>query len=493
MDIYLDSTAAEPLYRQLRLALERRIVAGHFKDRPLPSSRALAAELGISRNTVNAAYQELTAEGLISSNHRSRVRVNTEMQALLAKDDGSKTGSSGRRPDWSRELVPPTPSTLPHIQKPPDWSRYRYPFVSGQVVSEAFPTGAWARCLRDALGPAHILHSLQDSGGEDDALLIETLVNDLLPRRGINAGPDEVIVTLGSQHALYLIAKALVSPHTRVSVENPGYPDTAHIFSRAGAQLVPADVDEAGVVVGPPIFQSRIVTLTPSHQFPTSVTLSAARRRQILDLAAENNLLIVEDDHDSELRYEGRPTPALKALDISDRVIYVGSLSKFLAPGLRLGYVVAPGELIERLRDLRRYMVRHPPGQLQRALALLVASGEYSKALRRMRVIMRRRWLAMRAALDAHLPWPVQVPTGGVSIWVEGPEDLDGRTLAAAAAGRGVLIEPGDTFFVAKPRPTNYFKLGFGAIPETRIDAGIRILAEELPKSQRHPDGGADL
>lgn len=482
MDVFLDPASEEPLYRQLRVALERRIVAGHFEDRALPSSRSLAGELGISRNTVNAAYQELIAEGLVSSRERSGLRVNTEMQELLARDSDTRP-RQGSCPDWERELVPGPQSALPHIQKPRDWFRYRYPFVFGQVVAEAFPTNAWARSLRESLGPRHRLWSLQDSGGEDDPLLIEVLQKELLPTRGITAEPEEILVTLGSQHALYLIAKALVFPHTRVSLENPGYPDAAHIFSRAGAQLVPAAVDRGGVELTPAITQSRIVTLTPSHQFPTGATLTAPRRRQLLEIAEESNLLIIEDDHDSEFRYEGRPTPALKALDGADRVIYMGSFSKFLAPGLRLGFIVGSAELIAHLRDLRRYMVRHPPGQLQRALALLVQSGEYTRSLRRMRGILRGRWSAMGEALEEHLPWPVPIPTGGVSVWVEGPSGLDARRLAAAAAERGVLIEPGDTFFLSEDRPTNFFKLGFAAIPASRIERGIQLLAESLPEA----------
>ncbi|ONF73823.1 aminotransferase-like domain-containing protein, partial [Amycolatopsis keratiniphila] len=186
-----------------------------------------------------------------------------------------------------------------------------------------------------------------------------------------------------------------------------------------------------------------------------------------------------EDDYDSEFRYHGSPTPALKALDGTGDAIYLGTFSKFLSPGLRLGYLVGPRELVRELREIRRYVLRHPPGHLQRALALLIDSGEYHRSLRRYRTKLMRKWEATCAAVTEHLPWTqTAYPPGGVSLWMTGPPGLDCRALIERAERDGVLIEPGDIFFVGDDPPKNHFRIGFAAVPLRDIDPGIRLLGQ---------------
>lgn len=469
--------AGEPLYRQVRRAVEHGIVTGEFSfDTPLPSSRDLARQLGLSRNTVNTAYQELSAEGFIVARPRSGFYVNEEMRLhdpVLARSNPDIT--AGVR--WKERLRQPPDVQLPEIEKIRDWQHYPYPFIAGQVASSTFPRLAWAAALREALRSPHLHYSLRDGISADDPLLVDMLCRHILPGRGIEAGADEVLITMGSQQGLRLISETLLSPGSVVGVENPGYLDAWHIFVRAGANVGPIPVDRSGLIPPASLREMDLIYTTPSHHHPTNVTLAIGRRRQLLLLAETDDSLVVEDDYDSELRYQGSPSPALKALDRTGRVVYIGTFSKFLAPGLRLGYVVGHRELISHLRSERRYSIRHPPGHVQRAMALLIEHGQYHRAVRRHRASLQRKWEAMSEALNKHFPWPTAPPPGGVSIWMTGPEGFNGGDLVAHAQRRGIILERGDIFFLAQAAGRNHFRLGFAAIDLTAIEPGIRTLA----------------
>jgi GntR family transcriptional regulator / MocR family aminotransferase len=466
----------EPLYRQLRQALEHEIAVGSLDPHlPLPSSRELARELGISRNTVNTAYQELEAEGFVEAHPRRGLFVNREMLDELSR--GSLGPVPETRVDWSRHVQRPPDAGTPEIAKVSDWHRYPYPFVAGQVDSSIFPRLAWARALREALEPPNLHYSLRDSVDEDDPMLVEQLCRHVLPGRGIEVAPEQVMVTLGSQQGLGLLAHLLLRPGSMVAVENPGYLDARHIFLRAGAGLRYVDVDSFGLVPPSDLAGLSMLHLTPSHHCPTNVTLSIARRRQLLALAEAHDTLLVEDDYDSEFRYQGSPTPALKALPRSDRVIYLGTFSKFLAPGLRLGYLVAAPELISELRSHRRYQVRHASGHMQRAMALLINSGQYHRTVRKRRSTLARRWEILREALNANLPWRIDTPPGGVSIWLRGPAELDCVQVSAESLRHGVVVERGDIYFQDPDRNRNHLRLGFAALPLEAIEPGVALLA----------------
>lgn len=465
-----------PLYRQLRQALEHEIATGAVDPQlPLPSSRELARELGVSRNTVNSAYAELEAEGFVQAEARRGLFVNREMLEEAAR---GRQALGSTPVDWSRHVNPRPDVGMPEIAKVRDWNLHPYPFVAGQVDASSFPRLAWSRALREALEPPHLHYSLRDGIDEDDPELLEQLCKHVLPGRGIEADPSQVLVTLGSQQGLDLLAHTLLRPGSTVAVEDPGYPDARHIVTRAGARLKYLPVDGAGVVPPQSFEGVSLIVLTPSHHSPTNVTLSAARRRQLLALAELNDSLIVEDDYDSEFRYQGSPTPALKAMPANERVIYLGTFSKFLAPGLRLGYMVAAPELIAELRNQRRYRVRHPSGHTQRAMALLIASGQYHRTIRRRRTHLARSWNALRHALDTHLQWEVSPPPGGVSIWVPAPAEIDCVRLAHAALERGVVVERGDIYFADPASNRNHLRLGFAAIPRERIEEGVAILGQ---------------
>lgn len=474
--ILVDRDSGEPLYRQVRRAIEHSIAAGTIASGGrLPSSRQLAAELGISRNTVNLAYQELASDGTVVSQQRRGLFVNPEMRH--AKSFGSPPTA---RLDWSTRLRRRPDAGMQEIEKILNWHDYPYPFVAGQSDIQSFPVRAWLRSLREALYHPHIYASLQDSVASDDAMLVEQVRTKLLPARGIDAAAEEILITVGSQQGLDLLTRVLLLDGRRIAVEDPGYLDAQHIFVWAGAQIVPLPVDERGVQPPESLSGLEAMYVTPSHHHPTNVTLSMDRRIAVLAMARDSGTLVIEDDYDSEFRYQGSPSPALKALDRSGNVVYLGTFSKFLAPGLRLGFIVAPAELVAEMRNVRRYVLRHPSGHQQRAMALLIASGDYQRSLRRYRRRLMEKWAVATAAAGRYLPWEqTPYPPGGVSLWVSAPEGFDAVALVARAARRGVLIERGDIYFAHHPRPRNHFRIGYPAVPVRRIEEGIALLGAE--------------
>ncbi|CAB3702865.1 PLP-dependent aminotransferase family protein [Trinickia soli] len=484
------SGSKKSLQDQIRQMLVAAILDGQLvPEAALPSSRELADQLGVARNTVVLAYQMLVEEGYLISRERSGHFVNPDMLHGLPRFAVAPAGPCAAsdddaigRPNWRQRIVHP-PSNQRNIVKPANWQHYEYPFIYGQFDQSLFPTNDWRECCMKALSIMEIRNWAPDLIERDDESLIQQIRTRVLPRRGVFAAPDEIIITNGCQQALYLIADLLTGEDTTVGFENPGYPDARNIFENRNARLVPLSVDQHGIApeaLDDSLARCDYVYVTPSHQCPTTATMPIERRRTLLAMAQEHDFVIVEDDYESENTFSGTPHPALKSLDTADRVIYVGSLSKTFAPGLRLGYVVGPRELIRELRALRRLMVRHPVGYVQRAFATFLALGHHDALLRRLAHAYRERSQALMAALDAHLPQLRYVPiTGGASSWVEGPEWLDAERLAADAQAVGVLIEPGSVFFMTDDTyARRYFRMGFSAIALERIEPGVSALAQ---------------
>jgi GntR family transcriptional regulator / MocR family aminotransferase len=474
--LQLDRDSAEPLYRQVRRALENAVTTGLFDpDEALPSSRALAIELGVSRNTIKLAYEELIAAGIVVSRVRKGLFVNPDVQSALASGPQRSTGI-----DWSKRTRKFPDAELPHIEKVSDWAAYPFPFLAGQTDVRSFPVRAWQRALRESLYHPHVFPSLQDSLGVDDPMLVDAVRRQLLPTRGIEADTDEIMITVGSQHGLDLLGRVLLGRRSVVAMEDPGYLDARHIFTRTGATLRPMPVDLDGAVPPDDFRGIDLVYVTPSHQAPTNVTLSMERRLHFVQRAGKARSVLVEDDYDSEFRYRGQPSPALKALDPTSDVVYLGTFSKFLSPGLRLGYLVAHRDLVRELAQVRRYELRHPPGQLQRAMALFITSGDYHRALRRHRERLQERWSTITDAVERELPFPTgPFPPGGVSLWLSGPEGFDAAELTSRARGAGVLVERGDVYFQnSDALARKHFRLGYGAIPTRAIVPGVSALAE---------------
>jgi GntR family transcriptional regulator/MocR family aminotransferase len=331
-----------------------------------------------------------------------------------------------------------------------------------------------------ALAVLEIRNWAADMVDRDDPLLIEQIQARLLPRRGIFANPDEIIVTLGAQHAIYMLASLLMTKGSRVAMEDPGYPDARSIFRLAGATIDPVRVDAEGIVTREIPSNSSFVFVTPSHHCPTMVPLSETRRRELLEIAARNDQIIIEDGYDSQLIDEA-PQQALKSLDRTGRVIHVGSMSKTLAPGLRLGYIVASADLIAELRALRRFMLRHPPANNQRAVALFLSLGHHDALVRKLSTAFAERRKRLVSAISAFLPdWNATDSAGGTSVWLEGPQGTDSERLSEAAATRSVLIEPGARFFDGQSPPRRFVRLGISSIAVQHIEPGIRELATAI-------------
>lgn len=478
---HLPKSGKMSLQSQIRERLVSAILGGQLplSDR-IPSSREMARQLGVSRNTVVLAYQSLIDDGYIVARERSGYYVNEKILKGRAERPQVETSGGAAPPDWSMRLrVRPTRQA--NIKKPPDWQSYTYPFIYGQVDHTLFPIAEWRECSRQALGKQWLDAWTSDFRDRDDPMLVEQIRTRLLPRRGILAEDDEILVTLGAQNGLYLLASLLVTPGTAVAIEEPGYPDVRNIFRLRTDRVMPLTIDDGGLPVDDRISRADIVYTTPSHQFPTTVTLSRERRRALLDRAGHDDFVIIEDDYEFETNYVSEPCPALKSLDSQDRVIYVGSLSKTLFPGLRMGFMVGPRALMDEARALRRLMVRHAPNNNQRTVALFLALGYHDSLVRRLHRAYRSRWEEMGRALEVHMPNSSRVPTfGGSSYWVRGPDGLDADRLADEALREGIIIEPGRIHFAAESAPANYFRLGFSSIASERIEPGVRLLSKVI-------------
>ncbi|MCH6581842.1 MAG: PLP-dependent aminotransferase family protein [Proteobacteria bacterium] len=476
--LHLSPDSNASLQAQIRELLVSAILDGHMPSgSALPSCRKLAVQLGVARNTVVLAYQQLVDEGYLISRERSGYYVDKDILAGRVARTPRAQMHTATAPDWSARLKM-RPSSQRNIVKPHDWQRYTYPFIYGQLDPALFPVADWRECAREALSVVAIRDWARDRIDSDDSLLIEQIHTRLLPRRGVWASPDEILITVGAQHALYLLATLLVTSGSTVGIEDPGYPDARNIFAVKTSRMVGLPVDEAGLIVNKNLDQCDYIYVTPSHQSPTTVTQSLQRRQLLLRHAVDRDFVVIEDDYECETNFVGDPTPALKSLDENNRVIYVGSVSKTLAPGLRLGYMVAPPELIREARALRRLMLRHPPANNQRAVALFLARGHHDSLVRRLSHAYRDRWQVMGGALARYLPDSTRVPTfGGTSYWVRGPAGLHADHLQQQALAHGILIEPGQVHFMSDNPPVNYFRLGFSSIPADRIEPGIRKLS----------------
>jgi len=290
---------------------------------PLPSSRELAEALGVARNTVVLAYQQLAGEGYLVSRERSghfvnpdilRGRVRARSAVPAVSQPASVVALNQRVPDWSRRLrVQPTAQR--NIVKPADWQKYPYPFLYGQFDASLFPTADWRECCMKALSVLDIRDWAPDLILRDDPELVQQIRTRVLPRRGVWAGVDEIVVTVGAQHALYLVADLLIDGGSTVALENPCYPDARNVFASRTARLLPVDVDAAGLPVNGRLAGCDYLYVTPSHQCPTTVTMPLERREALLRDAEAHDYVVIEDDYEAETAFEGEPTPALKSLD----------------------------------------------------------------------------------------------------------------------------------------------------------------------------------
>lgn len=461
------------LARQLYQALRERILDGRLQSRTrLPASRDLASLLGISRNTVTRAFDQLYAEGYIEG----RIGAGTYVAELNA----------AKRPAPAQPLVSTQSPALELLHKHhlnPPLSGAPRAFRVGVPAFDLFPFEIWARLsARFWRKPSPARLGYGDPAG--DWQLRELIAAYLRNSRGLHCDPAQIVVTNGAQQAISLCAQLLVSPGARVAVENPGYRAAGHALAIAGAQLCGVAVDGEGLDV-PALAQledCRLVYVTPSHQYPTGVTLSLARRLQLLEWAERNNGLIIEDDYDGEYRYSGTPLAPLAALDRQGRVLYVGTFCKIAFPALRLGYLVLPPALAEAFAQRRALDMRHSEIGTQAVMADFIAAGHFQRHIRRMRTAARSRRDALLAGWPEHVPGCAPLPAvdAGLHLCVRVDSLARERELISAAARVGVEMTVLSSYWLpGSSTPEDQragLVLGFAAVPEAQIAEALQAL-----------------
>lgn len=495
LPLSLDDQAGLPLHRQLyariRLAiLEGRLAAGSR----LPSTRALAASLRLSRNTVATAYDQLLAEGYITARSGSGTYVcETPPEELL--HIGVRTDGVPAAP-----VVPAAPplSAWAHralagrIHESPYRSDQTLPydFRDGRPAVDHFPTDLWRRLITRRLrSPDLTQFGYGPSSGYPP---LRELVTDYLRRaRAVRCVPEQVLIVNGSQQALDLLARVCLDLGDSVVVEDPGYLGARRAFAAQGARLLPAPVDSAGLVVddldrATHGLDPRLIYVTPSHQYPTGAVMSLPRRLALLRWARARGSLVLEDDYDSEFRYTGRPVEALQGLDNGAIVVYIGTFSKVLFPSLRMGYLVLPPALVEAVSTAKWLSDRYTATLEQQVLADFFAEGHFDRHLRAMRQVYQIRHDTFLEALRRELGDLILPPQGGAGlhalITLREPVCMDALVEDAAAVGVGIY--PAHPYYLCPPDRSSLV-MGFTGLSETAIEEGLRRLGGVLRKAAR--------
>lgn len=475
---YLAEGGSGSLQQRIRTMVADGILTGKFRvGEKMPSTRGLARHLGVSRITVGLAYTELVAADYLTARGRSGYFVS---EGVPVQPEFRPVPRAAGSVDWE-VICGGRFSRMERVERPEDWRSYPYPFIYGQADPTLFDHQNWRLCALQALGKREFETLTADRYERDDPMLIEYLLRNILPRRGIEARPSEVLVTMGAQNALWLAAQVLLRPGGHAVVENPGYPGFRAMCAQAGAQVTPVEVDAGGLVVEALPADVDVVFTTASHQSPTNATMPVARRTALLRAAEERNFLVVEDDYEFEMSYLKPVSPSIKSLDSGGRVVHAGSFSKSIFPGLRLGWLVGPEPFIREARALRAQVLRHPPGQLQRTAAHFLSLGHYDALVNRMKAAFRKRRQAMDEAIVAQgLKVAGQGGFGGSSFWMEATRYMDTEEIALRLRREGVLIEPGRVFFHPGTERRNFYRLAYSSIPVAKIPEGISLVAKVM-------------
>ncbi|MDZ4371914.1 MAG: PLP-dependent aminotransferase family protein [Phenylobacterium sp.] len=469
--------AGRPVVRQVYDQVRSAIHAGALKPGGrLPSSRDLAARLGVARASVVAAYDQLLAEGYAEGRTGSGTYVSGDLSGVVdaASPDAAVQDGPGRLPAPAQAL---RRLALPAV---PLEART---FSNGRTLMDARALDAWGAATRRVLrhlGPEHFGYS-EPAG---DLGLRHAIADYLRAARGVVCEPAQIIVTSGAQHAVDLAVRALLNPGDKVWLEDPGYPNTWQALDAATAEGVPVPVDRSGLIVSEGIARApkaRAAFVTPSHQFPLGVAMSMARRLELIAWARSAGAWIVEDDYASEFRYAGAPLASLQGLDGGERVIYVGTFNKSLFPGLRLGYLVAPQALVEPLSILRRLADRQPPSLTQAITLEFMDSGQFAAHIRRRRLAYKAQRDALAEALDRRLGDRLEVdsPDQGMHLIAYLKPGHSDRAFEARALAGGVTARAISPLHHAAP-PRQGLLLGFTGFPPKAMDAGVAKLAAAL-------------
>ncbi|MEM8936269.1 MAG: PLP-dependent aminotransferase family protein [Pseudomonadota bacterium] len=474
----LDRDGKSSLQEQLRRKIVDAIALGQLiAGARLPSSRTLSNDLGVSRNTVNAVYERLIADGHLVSRARSGIYVREERH--WPNSVRKITGPSAKPDDvqWRvRITAAPNEETLP--QYSPDWDKYPFPLLDGPFDKSLFPVAEWREASRRALAVAEVETWIQGAGDADDVMLVDEIRRKILPLRGINAGADQILVTTGAQQALYLVIELLVREGLAIGVEEPSTPEIRALLARRRPHIVYFDVDANGMGIDERLQECDIVFTSPGRQRPTGATMSGDRRDALIAFAQSDGKIVVEDDFQWEAGFAASDSPPLRGSSGGQSVIYAATLAQPLASAVRLGVLVAPAPVIRAARSLRRITTRQPALSTQRTFAHMLALGHYTSAMRRVEQKFADRMIALRDALNYYFPSRASVlPTQiGATAWTTVHDLHHTQTLAKAAETRGALIEPADGYF-ATSTPQGVLRLGVTGIEEHRIRDGVAAVA----------------
>jgi GntR family transcriptional regulator / MocR family aminotransferase len=485
--IRVDRRAPEPLQWQIYNAYRAAIVARTLRPKQrVPSTRTLAADLGISRIPVLNAYAQLLAEGYFESHVGVATVISSTLPDQVTRPQKAVISSgspSGPRP------ISQACAHLRTMQNVVPWLGGRWgAFNVGQPALDQFPSQIWSRLLvRQARKlPMASMHYGHPMGSRD---LREAIASYVRTARGVRCEGEQIMIVSGSQQALEISARVLLDPKSRVWMEEPGYRFARDVFDLHGCQVVPVPVDEEGLNVAAGIERchtARAALVTPSHQYPLGVIMSASRRLQLLEWAHHSGAWIIEDDYDSEYRYDGMPIASLQGLDQNDRVVYIGTFSKVLFPSLRLGYIVIPPDLVGRFLSVRITIEITPPAFSQAVLADFIQEGHFSRHIRRMRLLYRERRSAMFDSLRNELDVPVEVKGehAGMHLSITLPHGFKDHEIAERAMEERLWLAPLSASYLEHPAPQG-FVLGFSNTAPQEIRRAVRKLRDVIHASAK--------
>jgi GntR family transcriptional regulator / MocR family aminotransferase len=475
----VDRSLSVPIYRQVYDGLRRAVLEGRLRPgQRVPSTRRLAADLGVSRLPVLTAYEQLLHEGYLVGRTGSGTFVSKDLP-----DDLLRAPVTGRLTPVARRGTGIRKRAVLNQPLPANWSLPVVPFQIGLPALDLFPHAAWAKLVARQVR-AETAERLAYGDPAGLRSLRVAVADHLRASRAVRCDADQILIVPGSQAALRLAAATLLEPGDRVAIEEPGYFGAHRAFQAAGARLVLVPVDAEGLNVNTLHRrggETRVVYVTPSHQYPLGMTMSAARRFALLEWAARNQAWILEDDYDSEFRYVSRPVGALQGMDSHDRVIYIGTFSKALFPAVRVGYVVVPPALWTRFLDSRFAFDVFTPTLYQRALAEFLQQGHFDRHLRRMRSAYLERRNALLRGLARHCADLLRVHNSDAGLHVTAllREGVDDQDVTTRLGRRGLAAFSLSSSYVGPSREQGLL-LGFGCAAPQRLLQATRILGEVL-------------